>query len=107
MRGVFGKQAETLIARAVREGRNLPENRLRRAYSAMEHWTQIRSALGEALEQANRLEAALDQMKIPRLGEIGRLGYTQEEAENARKYSKDLRTRYIFTSLCADIGLEI
>lgn len=107
MRGVFGKQAETLIARAVREGRNLPENRLRRAYSAMEHWTQIRSALGEALEQANRLEAALDQMKIPQLGEIGRLGYTQEEAENARKYSKDLRTRYIFTSLCADIGLEI
>lgn len=107
LRTLFGAQAETLITQALQEGRNLPENRLRRARSAIEHWPQIRSALGEALEQAERLEAALDRMRIPALGEIGQLGYTHEEAENARIYSKDLRARYIFTSLCTDIGLEI
>ena len=33
------------------------------------------------------------------------MGYSHREAINAVKFSRDLRSRYIFTSLCWDIGL--
>lgn len=106
MQAVFGEQAQELIRQAVAEGRNLPEKRLERARRAVENWPKIRQIIAQTLASAEAVETALDRMHIPTRERIGELGYTQQEAENALRYSKDLRARYIFTSLCADIGLE-
>ena len=44
-------------------------------------------------------------MEITEISEPEELGYTKEEAVNAVFHSKDLRSRYIFTSLCSDLGI--
>ena len=105
MRSVFGAQADTLIEKAREERRNAPEKIFARGMAAVEHWEDIRAVIAEVLAEKSSLEAALDMLDIPSIASIGELGYTPYEAQNALTYSKDLRARYIFTSMCADIGL--
>ena len=106
MKTVFGKQAEELIARAKEEERNAPQNILKRGLSAAEHWSEIKKVIEDVLSQKDAVNAALDKMNIPTLGEIEKLGYTKTEARAAVEHSRNLRARYIFTSMCFDIGLN-
>ncbi len=105
MREVFGSQAEALIRNAVKEQRNSREQIYRRSSAAMCHWEEIRTIIGETLQREPQITAALDRMEIALIDLPEKMGYTKTEAANAVFYSKDLRARYIFTSLCSDLGL--
>ena len=61
--------------------------------------------MDSVLAQEAQITAALDLAGIPGLGQAQLMGYSHREAINAVKFSRDLRSRYIFTSLCWDIGL--
>lgn len=106
MRRAFGSQAEELIAKAEDERRNSPENRMERGMRAVGHWAEIQKIISDVVRQGDALTEALNRMGIPQLWEPEKLGYSAEDAKNAVLHSKDLRNRYIFTSMCADIGLD-
>ena len=107
LRRVFRSQAETLILDALKEGRNTEKAILQRGLSAVEHWDEIKAVIASVLEKKDLILSSLDMMRIPTLETISTLGYTYEEGRNALLYSRDLRSRYIFTSMCFDIGLDI
>lgn len=105
MRAVFGAQADELIRRAEDERRNAPENIYARGMAAVNNWGAIRAVIAEVLNERPRLESALDSLNVPSVENIAELGFTPDEAHLALAHSKDLRSRYIFTGMCADIGL--
>ena len=105
MRSTFGQQAEALLRSAAAEQRNSPAVAAEHCAAAVEHWDEIRGIIAEVLSQKQKLEAALDLMRIPGMGTPETIGYSIHDALNAVKFSRDLRSRYIFTSLCWDIGL--
>ncbi len=104
VRRAFGDQAEDLIRMAKEEGRYLPENILARGLSVVKHWPEILEIIRGVLAVKERLLAALDTMNITDSPED--IGYTKKEAADALLFNRDLRARkYVFTSLCGDIGL--
>lgn len=105
MKAVFGDQAETLIRQAAEEERNTPEAIGRRRANAIAHWSEIKEVISSVTSAADRLEAALDEMEIPRICEYRRMNFSGSDIENAVMFSRDLRERYIFTSMCFDIGM--
>jgi len=105
MRYAFGSQAEELILSAKREGRNSPEQINRRRDAICKQWDTIHDIIGGVLSQADRIEHALDLAEIPAICSPERMGYSLLEAKNAVRFSRDLRSRYIFTSMCFDMGL--
>lgn len=105
MREVFGNQAETLIDNAMKEGRNSTENILERRNNAIMHWEEIQAIIAGVTAQAEKLESGLDMFHIPQIDEPEVMGFTPQDIEHAVLYSRDLRNRYIFTSMCFDIGL--
>lgn len=105
MKAVFGEQSDVLIANALREERNSRNSIIRRGRASLSNRKEIRAIMQKVLEQRDELEAALDYMGIADLKAPEELGYTKKEAVNAVLYSKDLRARYIFTSLCSDLGI--
>lgn len=106
MREVFGGQAEALIAAAAQEGRNSRENVLARSSAALENMAAIKRIISAVTAQAADVIAGLDKMGIARLDEPELLGCTKDEARNALHFSRDLRSRYIFSSLCFDLGID-
>ena len=77
----------------------------KRFAAALAHWDEICAIMDCVLAQEAQITAALDLAGIPGLGQAQLMGYSHREAINAVKFSRDLRSRYIFTSLCWDIGL--
>lgn len=105
MEEVFGQQATVILQDAETDGRNDGRARFERGMRAIEHWAEIRQIINDVLQKETALVKALDLAGIPALSEIETLGFSRTDSERAVLFSKDLRTRYIFTSLCADIGL--
>lgn len=105
MHRVFGDQADGLIELAEAEGRNEPGAVLARADAALRRWPEIKEIIIDTLAWEDRLTKGLDLMGIPQINEPQQMGYSTEEAGNAVLRSPDLRSRYIFTSMCRDIAL--
>lgn len=105
MRRAFGSQAEALIASAEIEGRNNAESLMEHRRNATAHWGEIQRIIAGVNEQADKIITALDLFQIPQIGEPEKMGFSLEEIESAVIHSRDLRARYIFTSMCFDIGM--
>lgn len=104
LRRVFGPQAEPLIAGAEKDGRYEPEAIRRRGLRALERWDAIMEIARPVAARAEEVNRLLDLAGIPAIWEPERMGFTLADAENALRYSPDLRDRYILTSLCRDVG---
>lgn len=105
MRSAFGQQAEELISAAKREGRNNNTQIYGRRKAICEHWEAIREIIGGVLSQAEQINKALDLAAVPPICAPEQMGCSIPEAKNAVRFSRDLRARYIFTSMCFDMGL--
>ena len=104
IRRAFGEQAENLVKMADDEGRYVPENMIARGMTAVKHWPEIREIIAGVLSLKERILDALDKMKITDNPED--IGYSKEEAACAFRFDRDVRShKYVFTSLCGDIGL--
>lgn len=106
MKEVFGRQAEALIEASRKSGRNSLSTAQEHFSKAMEHWQEIRKIAAFALDREKALNAALDKMNLPRISQPELLGFSQEDINNALIHSRDLRDRYILSSLCWDIGMH-
>ncbi len=102
LRQVFGAQAEPMIAAALREGRNQPEPQSARAARALANWPAIRREIEASAARADQLIALMDAAGLPR--HPGELNLSEADAKLAFHHSRDLRSRYLLTSLLWDLG---
>lgn len=105
LRAAFGAQAQCLIDGSMRDRRNDSGEAEKRFAAALAHWDELCAIMDSVLTQEAQITAALDLAGIPGLGQPQLMGYSHQEEIDAVKFSRDLRSRYIFTSLCWDIGL--
>ena len=89
----------------MRDRRNDSGEAEKRFAAALAHWDELCAIMDSVLTQEAQITAALDLAGIPGLGQPQLMGYSHQEEIDAVKFSRDLRSRYIFTSLCWDIGL--
>lgn len=106
MKKVFGAQADSLICASEKSGRNSYSTAQEHFSRAMEHWQEIREIAASVLKKEKMLLEALDAMHLPQIYQPELLGFSREEINNAVIYSRDLRDRYILSSLCWDIGMH-
>jgi len=102
LRRVFGRTAEPLIARERVEGKNLPEGRRHRAQRILGHWDEIRDIMDRELPDVAALRRRMEALGLPmRPADIG---ISNVDALDAFVCSRDIRDRYLSTSLLWDIG---
>ncbi len=105
MHRAFGSQADALIRQAELEDRNTEKAQRERSQNAIRNWPLIAQALGEVAASAGLITNALDRLEIPRADQPELLGYSKQEAHDAFYHSRDLRARYISSSLAWDLGI--
>ena len=105
MRRAFGSQADALIRQAEQEGRNTEKTQRERSQNAIRNWPLIAQALGKVAASVDLITDALDRLEIPQADQPELLGYSKQEALDAFYHSRDLRARYISSSLAWDLGI--
>ena len=101
LRRVFGSAAAPLIAQEKTMLKNAPEGRRRRARNIIAHWDEIRAILREELPAPD----FLDKMREIGLPMRPRdIGISDQDALDAFLCTRDIRDRYLFSSLLWDIG---
>ena len=102
LRRVFGGTAEALIAQAKARHGNDADERRRRAARIIERWDEIARVIDEELPDTEALRAKLRRIGLPmRPGEIG---VSDQDALDAFVCSRDIRDRYLSSSMLWDIG---
>ena len=102
LRRVFGRTAEPLIVQARAQGRNDPEGRRCRARRIIDHWDEIIAVIDRELPDARELKDRIKKLGLPmRPSDIG---ISDVDALDAFICSRDIRDRYLSTSLLWDIG---
>ena len=102
LRRAFGRTAEPLIAQARAQGKNDPEGRRRRARRIIDHWDEIVAIIDRELADARGLKDRMERLGLPmRPSDIG---ISNADALDAFICSRDIRDRYLPTSLLWDIG---
>lgn len=101
LRRVFPRAADGLLELERRVGKNEREGRLRRAARAVEHREEIRTAL-EALPDAGETERWMRSLGLPTTPQ--ELGLSAQDAVDAFVCSRDIRDKYLLSSLIWDLG---
>ncbi len=102
-RRIFGQAAQAIIDAANREGRNDPKRHQARLEKILEHWGDIQAILAEELPPREALQALMEGLGMPRTP--ADLGLTRADTQDALVGSRDIRDKYIASSLLWDLGL--
>ena len=103
LRRVFGGAAEALIAQEATQRKNDPEGRRRRAARIIGEWDGILRIIDEELPRYGTLRERMAAVGLPmRPGDIG---ISAQDALDAFVCSRDIRDRYLSTSMLWDVGL--
>lgn len=104
MREVFGETAEQLI-RAERDHWHKNDLALRekRFEKISGHWDEILQIMQEELPEAERIISLMKQTGMPT--EPGEIGITMQDTRKALIHSRDIRDKYLTSSLLWDMGL--
>ena len=103
LRRVFGSAAEALIEQEKTQRKNDPEGRRRRAEKIIGHWDEILRIIDEELPRYEALRARMEAIGLPMRPED--IGISKQDALDAFVCSRDIRDRYLSTSMLWDAGL--
>jgi len=103
VRRVFGQAADVLLAIEVEAEKNAPQTHAARLANILGHWDAIQSILKEELPALASLEALMRKTGVPVLPE--EIGVTSQDVQDAYVHSRDIRNKYITSSLVWDLGL--
>ena len=102
LRRVFGRTAEPLIAQERAQMKNDPEGRRRRARRVIDRWDEIVAIIDREMPDARDLKGRMEKLGLPmRPSDIG---ISDADVLDAFVCSRDIRDRYLSTSLLWDIG---
>ena len=101
LRRVFPQIADELIAMEHRAGKNLREGRMKRVKNIISHWDEIVSAM-DALHSCDEMRAIMLQVGMPTTPQ--EIGYSVDDVVDAFVCSRDVRDKYLTSSLIWDLG---
>ncbi len=102
-RRVFGSVGDTIIATAQKEGRNDPKKHAERVELIISHWDEIQRIIAEELPTFENIMKIMTVSGMPiRPAE---LGVSDEDVRDALAASRDIRNKYLSSSMLWDLGL--
>ena len=101
IRRVFPRAADGILEMERKARKNDREARLRRAERAIGHWEEILEVFASLPDRAET-EAWMRSLGMP--AGVREIGLTQEDAADAFVCSRDIRDKYLISSLVWDLG---
>lgn len=99
---VFGGSADALISAEVKYQKNQPERRRIRAQRIIERWDDILAIINEEIPDAEAVYHTLEATGMPLAPAA--IGISNRDAVDAFVCSRDIRDRYLSSSMLWDIG---
>lgn len=104
MRGIFGAAAEAIIANEhTRYHKNDPGRHQQRLQNILQHWNQIQAIIAEELPPAADIKGLMRGFGMPVTP--ADIGVSREDTCKAFIGSRDVRDKYLTSSLLWDLGL--
>jgi glycerol-1-phosphate dehydrogenase [NAD(P)+] len=102
IRRVFGKAADSILAVEEKAQQNAPEGHARRLDAILAHWPQMQAAMEEELPTLEALDKLMRGVGMPMTP--ADLGLPAQDVRDAFVHSRDLRDKYMLSSLIWDLG---
>ena len=102
-RRVFGSVAENIIATAKKEGRNDPVKHAERVNRIVDHWDEILKIMDEELPPFKTIVDIMTGCGMPMRPKD--LGINDDDVRDALKASRDIRNKYLSSTMLWDLGL--
>lgn len=102
-RRIFGKAADAVIEQARREGRNDRARQQERLERILLHWDEILGIIGQELPPAAEIESLMKIAGMPL--SPADLGIGKQDVRDALDGSRDIRDKYLTSSMLWDMGL--
>lgn len=99
---VFGKTAPEIYAIEKKAGKNSPEKHKARMEAILAHWDEIHQTMMEELPDYDRIYEAMKVTGMPM--EPADIGIGAQDVHDAFVCSRDMRDRYLMSSMLWDIG---
>ena len=104
VRRVFGDTAQTLIDKEYTAWhKNDPDARILRFYRIRDHWGEITKIMDEELPGVDATLALMRSLRLPTAP--AEIGVTRQQTLDAFHHSRDIRDKYLTSSLLWDMGL--
>ncbi|MDL2319058.1 sn-glycerol-1-phosphate dehydrogenase [Eubacteriales bacterium OttesenSCG-928-A19] len=104
MRGIFGELAPEIIrAEHEQHHKNSPEKHTRRLDNLLAHWAEIEAIAAEELPSTQAMRDLYDRLGMPKRPED--IGISAEGGQQAYIGSREIRDKYITSSMLWDLGL--
>ena len=102
IRSLFADAADEILTMAARVEKNDGEKRKERAKKIINHWDDIVRIMEETLPDYHAVEEKMHSLGMPTRAE--QIGLRREDVINAFVCSRDVRDKYLLSSLLWDIG---
>ena len=103
MREIFGPVTPTVLEIESKTGKNLPETRKEHLRIISEHWGEIQTIIREELPPRSWVNGLMKRCGMPRYPKD--LGLTVKDTLDAFYGSREIRDKYLTSSLLWDLGL--
>ena len=103
MRAIFGPVAPSVLAIEERVGKNLPETQRAHLRIIAEHWDEIQRIIREELPPREQIYSLMKRCGMPLFP--ADLGLTLQDTRDALLGSREIRDKYLTSSLLWDLGL--
>lgn len=103
VRRVFGQAAETILKTARAEGRNDKAAHAKRLQVSLGEWPQIQKIAQEELPAYQEVRGLMESLQMPLAP--GDIGFTREDTVDALMGAREIRDKYLTSSLLWDLGL--
>ena len=100
---LFGDTAEGFLALDEKTRHNDPAVRLEHADRIIARWTELKRLMKQAIREGKKLKPLMEQLKMP--VKPSDLGFTSDKVRDAFIVSRDVRDKYLLSSLIWDLGL--
>lgn len=100
---IFGFVGEGILATAIREGRNDSDAHAARLERILTHWPQILKIVREELPPYESVASLMRRLNMPMIPE--EIGFSAQDTHDALLGARDIRNKYLTSSLLWDLGL--
>ena len=103
VRRIFGSAAEAVLTAAKKEGRNDKKAHAERLAKTLDNWDTILSIAEEELPSWQEIHDLMHFMDMPLTPQD--IGFTTQDTQDALLGAREIRTKYLTSSLLWDLGL--